>query len=141
MLGCRFSGKNGVGNTILARLKLNYSLLKRATLCVKKQGKVEGWKVTVVDTPGWWNSCLEEKTPVLVKKQIKASASLCPPGPHAILLVIKAFHSFTEECRRAVEDHHELLSDNVWSHTIVLFINGECLGKAGVLMSEGEALQ
>uniref|UniRef100_A0A4W5KW89 AIG1-type G domain-containing protein n=1 Tax=Hucho hucho TaxID=62062 RepID=A0A4W5KW89_9TELE len=68
--------------------------------CVKRQGEVTGRQVTVVDTP----------------------------GPHTILLVIQVDKTFKEGEVSAVEEHLELLSETTWSHTIVLFTHGDCLG-------------
>ncbi|KAL0967179.1 hypothetical protein UPYG_G00248770 [Umbra pygmaea] len=72
------------------------------------------------------------------------SVSLCPPGPHTLLLVIRGDTSFTEEHRRGIEEHLDLLSELVWSHTIVLFTRGDCLGDTTIelhIESEGKALQ
>uniref|UniRef100_A0A4W5KW06 AIG1-type G domain-containing protein n=1 Tax=Hucho hucho TaxID=62062 RepID=A0A4W5KW06_9TELE len=135
------SGKSSAGNTILGREEFD---LKTTAQCVKKQGEVAGRQVTVVDTPGWWKNLPVERTPELVKQEILLSVSLCPPGPHTFLLVISVGFLYSEEDRRAVEEHLTLLSETVWSHTIVLFTRGDCLGDTTVeqhIESEGEALQ
>ena len=70
--------------------------------------------------------------------------SLCPPGPHTILLVIDLRESFREEYRIPVEGHLQLLSERVWSHTIVLFTCGDRLGDTTIeqhIETEGKALQ
>ncbi|XP_066563754.1 GTPase IMAP family member 6-like [Amia ocellicauda] len=91
--------------------------------CVKRQGEVAGRQVTVVETPGW---IPVQATPECVKQGIVRSVSLCPPGPHALLLVIPVV-PFTETDRRSVQEHLELLSERVWRHTIVLFTWGDKL--------------
>ncbi|KAM6963145.1 GTPase IMAP family member 8-like [Aplochiton taeniatus] len=141
LLGSRLMGKSSSGNTILAREEFD---LRTAAQCVKRQGEVAGRQVTVVDTPGWWDDFLVEKTTELVKQEIVQSVSLCPPGPHTLLLVIEVKESFTEKNRRSVEQHMQLLSETVWSHTILLFTIGDCLGDTSIeqhIESEGEALQ
>uniref|UniRef100_A0A8C7H9K0 Si:dkey-23k10.5 n=1 Tax=Oncorhynchus kisutch TaxID=8019 RepID=A0A8C7H9K0_ONCKI len=135
------SGKSSAGNTILGREAFD---LKTTAQCVKRQGEVAGRQVTVIDTPGWWKNLPVERTPELVKQEILLSVSLCPPGPHTFLLVISVGFLYTEEDRRAVEEHLTLLCETVWSHTIVLFTRGDCLGDTTIeqhIESEGEALK
>uniref|UniRef100_A0A8L0DRL1 AIG1-type G domain-containing protein n=1 Tax=Oncorhynchus mykiss TaxID=8022 RepID=A0A8L0DRL1_ONCMY len=135
------SGKSSAGNTILGREAFD---LKTTAQCVKRQGEVAGRLVTVIDTPGWWKNLPVERTPELVKQEILLSVSLCPPGPHTFLLVISLGFLYTEEDRRAVEEHLTLLCETVWSHTIVLFTRGDCLGDTTIeqhIESEGEALK
>ncbi|XP_029586469.1 uncharacterized protein LOC115172822 isoform X2 [Salmo trutta] len=141
LLGSRDAGKSSAGNTILGREEFD---LRTATQCVKRQGEVAGRQVTVVDTPGWSKNLPVEYTPELVKQEIVFSVSLCPPGPHTLLLVIRVDVSFKEEETNAAEDHLELLSERVWSHTIVLFTHGDCLGDTTIeqhIQREGKALQ
>lgn len=100
--------------------------------------------MTLVDTPGWWKSLPLSDTPELVKHEILLSMSLCPPGPHALLLTLRVDMSFTAEERRSVEEHVELLGEGVWTRTVVLFTHGDCLGDLTLeefIESEGEALQ
>uniref|UniRef100_W5LWK3 AIG1-type G domain-containing protein n=1 Tax=Lepisosteus oculatus TaxID=7918 RepID=W5LWK3_LEPOC len=51
--------------------------------------------------------------------------SLCPPGPHTLLLVID-LDSNTDW--RSVKKHLDFLSERVWRHTIVLFTWGDTMG-------------
>ncbi|XP_062337027.1 GTPase IMAP family member 8-like [Osmerus eperlanus] len=141
LLGGRYAGKSSSGNTILGREEFD---LRTAAQCVKRQGEVAGRQVTVVDTPGWWRDLPVESTTELVKQEIVHSVSLCPPGPHTLLLVIWLDVSFLEEERRSIEGHLQLLSERVWSHTIVLFTCGDRLGDATIeqhIEREGKALQ
>ena len=141
LLGGRCEGKSSSGNTILGREEFD---LRTAAQCVKRQGEVAGRQVTLVDTPGWWRNLPVDRTTELVKQEIVRSVSLCPPGPHTLLLVIWLDVSFTEEERRSVEGHLQLLSERVWSHTIVLFTCGDRLGDTTIeqhIETEGKALQ
>ncbi|KAL2092564.1 hypothetical protein ACEWY4_012362 [Coilia grayii] len=142
LLGNRRGGKSSSGNTILGRQEFDTS--RRAAECVKREGETSGRHITVVEAPGWWRNCTNVKTPEGDKREIVLSVSPCPPGPHALLLVISLSKSFTETHRRAVQEHLELLGERVWSHTIVLFTRGDRLGDTSIeqhIESEGEALQ
>ncbi|XP_031435756.2 GTPase IMAP family member 9-like [Clupea harengus] len=142
LLGYRGDGKSSSGNTILGREE--FDTVGRTAQSVKRQGQVAGRQVTVVEAPGWFINSQLEETPELTKEEIGLSVSLCPPGPHALLLVIRVGYSFTETYKRPVQKHLELLSESVWSHTIVLFTRGDWLGDTPIeqhIESEGESLQ
>ncbi|KAG5282694.1 hypothetical protein AALO_G00058850 [Alosa alosa] len=141
LLGNRNAGKSSSGNTILGREEFGTS--GRTAECVRREGETAGRRITVVEAPGWWNFTVEQ-TLGRDKGEIVLSVSLCPPGPHALLLIINVSWLFTEAFRRAVQEHMELLGERVWSHTIVLFTRGNWLGDTSIeqhIESGGEALQ
>uniref|UniRef100_A0A7N6BH13 AIG1-type G domain-containing protein n=1 Tax=Anabas testudineus TaxID=64144 RepID=A0A7N6BH13_ANATE len=126
LLGAKGSGKTSALNTILSRE--TSQPLKRTARCLVGKGVVFGRQVTVVDTPGWWMNYFCDESSVFDRREMVLSLSLCPPGPHAFLLVIRVDRAFTETYRRAVQAHLQLLSDHIWSRTIVLFSFGDWLG-------------
>lgn len=118
LLGGRNSGKSCVGNLILGKEEF---VTKERTSCSRRLGVVAGRWITVVDTPGWWCDFSAGDTSQLVKREIVSSVSLCPPGPHVFLIVVKASSAFSERRCRAVEEHVDLLGDGVWGHCLVVF--------------------
>ncbi|XP_077480464.1 GTPase IMAP family member 4 [Stigmatopora argus] len=99
-----------------------------------------GRPVTVVDTPGWYSS---QDTPLSYKKEIARGATLCPPGPHAFLLVIPV-GMFTEVDRARIEEHVGLFGERVWKHVLVVFTWAEVLRKISLeryIRREGAELQ
>lgn len=82
----------------------------------------------MVDTPGWeWYYPLNS-TPDWVRRETLRSMSLCSPGPHVILLVIRSCASVTESYRKQIEEHLESLGEGVLDHTMLLFTRGDELG-------------
>ncbi|KAK7163783.1 hypothetical protein R3I93_007756 [Phoxinus phoxinus] len=141
LMGYRYAGKSSAGNTILGREEFD---LKKSDQCVKRHGEVADTHITVIEAPGWWSNNSVEKSPELLKQEIILSVSLCPPGPHAVLLIIRVDYTFKENKRKAFQEHLDLLSERVWSHTIVLFTGGDSLLDTSIeqhIESEGPDLQ
>ncbi|ROL54649.1 GTPase IMAP family member 2 [Anabarilius grahami] len=84
-MGYKGAGKSSAGNTILGRDEFD---LKRSAQCVRRHGEVADRHITAIEAPGWWRNHTVEKSPERLKQEILLSVSLCPPGPHAVLLII-----------------------------------------------------
>ncbi|XP_056595473.1 GTPase IMAP family member 8-like [Triplophysa dalaica] len=141
LMGSRGAGKSSAGNIILNTEEFD---LKTTDQCVKRQREVADRHITVIEAPGWWINVPVEKSSELLKQEILLSVSLCPPGPHVVLLVIRADVIFKENERKVFQGYVDLLSERVWSHTIVLFTHGDFLGDTSIeqhIESEGEDLQ
>ncbi|XP_077463602.1 GTPase IMAP family member 8-like [Stigmatopora argus] len=121
ILGEKMSGKTTAANCILQRKVFPTQLYGGCLAC---QAQVAGRRVTVVDTPGWHTKaeCTWEKD-----KEIVQGLTLSTTGFHAILLVISLDMKFNEVNKEMLVDHVELFGDNVWDHTMVLFINVDTL--------------
>lgn len=143
LLGRKGAGKSAAGNTILAGVG-EFETGKPTEECVKRKADVAGRKVTVVDTPGWeWYYPLNS-TPNWVRRETLRSVSLCPPGPHAVLLVVRSCASVTDDYICEIEEHLELLGSGVWGHTMLLFTRGDELGLMSMeqrILTSGPALQ
>ncbi|XP_029003261.1 GTPase IMAP family member 8-like [Betta splendens] len=142
LLGSRGVGKSSLGNVILG-IKAGDNG-KRTTRAVAQQGRVGDAEVTVVDTPGWCKGFSASETPEAIKDELRRSVFLCPPGPHAFLLVLDADASFNANHREAVATHVELLGGDAWRRAVVVFTRGDWLGARSVeqfIEGEGEALR
>ncbi|XP_065820803.1 uncharacterized protein si:ch211-214j24.15 [Labrus bergylta] len=142
LIGAKGSGKTSTINTILNRESAMSQ--RRTAQCVARTGVVFGRQLTVVDTPGWWMNYFSDETPVFDQREMVLSLSLCPPGPHVFLLVIRVDRAFTETYRRAAEEHLQLIDRRIWSRVMVLFSFGDWLGDTTTeqcIESEGKPLQ
>uniref|UniRef100_A0A3B5LIH5 AIG1-type G domain-containing protein n=1 Tax=Xiphophorus couchianus TaxID=32473 RepID=A0A3B5LIH5_9TELE len=143
LLGRKGAGKSAAGNTLLGGVG-GFESGKPTEECVKRRADVVGRKVTVVDTPGWeWYYPLNS-TPNWVRRETLRSVTLCPPGPHAVLLVVRSCASITDSYIQEIEEHLEPLGREVWEHTLVLFTRGDELGLTTMeqrIQTSGSGLQ
>ncbi|CAL8305276.1 unnamed protein product [Merluccius merluccius] len=132
MLGHRRSGKSSSGNTILgAEGRGQCFQLGTLHANMQQQGEMEGWRVAVVDTPGWRMCKPPEEAgadhrpnEAVVRRGVTEGVSLCP---HAILVCVRADVTYGEDTWRAAGGHLLPLLDSCWSRTLVLLTHGDCL--------------
>ncbi|CAM4731304.1 unnamed protein product [Leuciscus chuanchicus] len=142
LLGWILSGKSSAGNTILNRDA--FDIGGRTGERLRGFGDVDGRRMTVLDTPGWWKYFASQLNPDFIRSAILRNVSECKKFPHALLLVIPADTSFQEEQRRITEENMSILGEDVWRHTIVLFTWGDRFKDVSIeqhIESEGEALK
>ncbi|XP_076836909.1 uncharacterized protein LOC143482425 isoform X2 [Brachyhypopomus gauderio] len=128
IVGASWDGRSSTGNLILGTQAFDVDEARTTVQCVVKSNTILGRQLTVVDTPGWFYHNPLEKTSERDKLQIKGSVTLCPPGPHAILLTVPTATAFNESYQKAVEEHMGLFGEEIWARTIVLFTRGDWLG-------------
>ncbi|XP_072538907.1 GTPase IMAP family member 7-like isoform X2 [Salminus brasiliensis] len=125
-------GKVGAGKSKVARFLLGSKEPKgEIGSCIIREGEAAGRRICLVDTPGWDRNI--HNTPEKIKNEIVRSTTLCPPGPHTLILVLRvesqtAVPSTNE--LKSISRHMQLLSQDVrvWKHTMVLFLCDKELG-------------
>ncbi|CAM4731384.1 unnamed protein product [Leuciscus chuanchicus] len=124
VLGWQKSDKASVINSILGG---EVASDKHFVKSVRNDGEANGRKITLINTPCWWENFGLQDSPDVVKQELVCSVFQCPPGPHVFLLVINLSLPFIEENRLSIEKHFSLFGERIWRHTIVLFTRADSL--------------
>ncbi|XP_051560258.1 GTPase IMAP family member 9-like [Myxocyprinus asiaticus] len=126
ILGKTGAGKSATGNTILGKTVFTEDLSSESVTkeCQKHEETVDGRTITVIDTPGQFDTSMTGKE---LKDEIEKCVYMSVPGPHAFLLVIRLDVRFTEEEKNTVKWIQQNFSQKVMNYAVVLFTRGDQL--------------
>lgn len=125
ILGKTGAGKSSLANTILGgqMFTVNHSMNSETRNCEAKTASVGGRSLTVIDTPGFFDTDRPEEE---LKPEIVRCITECAPGPHVFLIVLKV-EKFTRHEQDVIEKICTYFTSDVLKYAVVVFTHGDQL--------------
>ncbi|XP_023202166.1 GTPase IMAP family member 7-like [Xiphophorus maculatus] len=125
LLGKTGSGKSSLANTICGDqlFTTNHTINSETSHCKAITRSVSGRNLTVIDTPGFFDTDRPEEE---LEPEIVRCLAECAPGPHVFLIVLKV-EKFTEHEKAVIEKICTCFSEDALKYAVVVFTHGDQL--------------
>ncbi|XP_055085177.1 uncharacterized protein LOC117386706 [Periophthalmus magnuspinnatus] len=125
VLGKTGNGKSSLANTILGEdaFHISHAAVSDQNFCRAESRIIQGKPVTLIDTPGFFDTCASEE---LFKMQLAQCFTQTAPGPHAILIVLKV-ERYTAQEQDLLKKISQYFSEEAFKFAIVVFTHGDQL--------------
>ncbi|VDI28869.1 Hypothetical predicted protein, partial [Mytilus galloprovincialis] len=95
--------------------------------CEKKVVNILGKKVSIVDTPGIFDTRVSSET---LEIEIRKCIAMTLPGPHAVLFVLNLNDRYTDNDYKVYKYFLEHFGDKILNYGIVVFTNADAIQRA-----------
>ncbi|XP_062371987.1 GTPase IMAP family member 7-like [Sardina pilchardus] len=119
LLGKTGDGISSAGNTILGGdfFEVKCSPESTTQKCTVQSNKVNDRLISIIDTPGFFNTCLKEDE---LNHEIMRCMTECAPGPHAFVIVLR-LGGYNDQEIVVVQ---KFLGEEAFRYAIILFTFG-----------------